>query len=49
MIKAQAPGTYIRQFQKENEQLERTLATHLIGKPEAFGILDNVPPSLQAI
>jgi len=41
VIRAQAPGTYIRQFQKENEQLERTLATHLIGKPDAFGILDN--------
>jgi hypothetical protein len=41
VIKAQAPGTYIRQFQKENEQLERTLATHLIGKPDSFGILGN--------
>jgi len=40
-IKAQPPGTYIRRFQRENEHLDRTLATHLIGKPEAFGILAN--------
>lgn len=41
VIRAQAPGTYIRAFQRENEHLDRTLATHLIGKPESFGILDN--------
>lgn len=41
VIMAQAPGTYIRKFAKENEHLERTLATHLIGKPEQFGIWDN--------
>lgn len=41
VIKAQAPAVYIRQFQRENEQLQRALATHLIGKLEAFGILDN--------
>jgi len=38
---AQAPATYIRKFDKENENLERTLATHLIGKPEQFGIWEN--------
>ena len=41
VIKAQAPGAYIRQFRRENEQLDRTLAGHLIGKPESFGILDD--------
>lgn len=40
-ISAKAPGTYIREFQSENDQLERALASHLIGKPESFGILDN--------
>ncbi len=41
VIMAQAPATYIKKFAKENDHLERTLATHLIGKPEQFGILDN--------
>ena len=41
VIKAQAPGKYIRQFQRENEHLERALASHLIGKPDSFGILDD--------
>ena len=41
VIKAQTPGVSIRQFQRENEQLKRTLATHLIGNPETFGILEN--------
>jgi len=41
IIKAQAPMAYIRQFRKENQLLERTLATHLIGKPESWGITSN--------
>lgn len=41
VIQAQAPGTYIKKCIEENEQLNRTLATHLIGKPETWGILDN--------
>lgn len=41
VIMAQTPSTYIKKFAKENEHLERTLATHLIGKPETFGITDN--------
>ncbi len=41
VILAQAPATYIKKFAKENPQLERTLATHMIGKPEQFGILGN--------
>lgn len=41
VIRAQKPSTYIRKFSKENDQLNRTLATHLIGKPESFGILDD--------
>jgi len=40
-IKAKAPGIYIREFQRENESLNRTLASHLIGKPEVWGVLDN--------
>ena len=41
VIRAQSPAAYIKAFQQENEHLDRTLATHLIGKPDAFGILDN--------
>ena len=41
VIKAQSPAAYIKAFQIENEHLDRTLAGHLIGKPESFGILDN--------
>lgn len=41
VIMAQAPATYIKRFATENEQLHKTLATHLIGKPEIFGIMDN--------
>lgn len=41
VIKAQPPATYIKKFAKENEHLERALATHLIGKPEQFGIWEN--------
>ena len=41
VIGAQAPSVYIKKFFRENDQLERTLATHLIGKPEQFGIFDN--------
>jgi hypothetical protein len=41
VIMAQTPSVYIKKFYKENEHLDRTLATHLIGKPEQFGILAN--------
>lgn len=41
VIQAQAPATYIEKCSNENEQLDRTLATHLIGKPDSCGILDN--------
>jgi hypothetical protein len=41
VIGAQAPSVYIKKFFRENDQIERTLATHLIGKPEQFGIFDN--------
>lgn len=41
VIRAQAPGAYIRQFRRDNEQLDRTLASHFIGTPESCGILDN--------
>jgi hypothetical protein len=41
VIKAQKPSVYIKKFAKDNDQLEKTLATHLIGKPEAFGILED--------
>jgi hypothetical protein len=41
VIMAQTPATYIKKFARENEHLERTLATHLIGKPDQFGILEN--------
>ncbi len=40
-IRAKSPGTYIREFRTQNEQLDRALATHLIGKPESFGIMDD--------
>jgi len=41
VIGTQAPSVYIKKFSRENDQLERTLATHLIGKPEQFGIWEN--------
>ena len=41
VIQAQAPASYIKSCNRENEQLVRTLASHLIGKPETWGILDN--------
>lgn len=41
VIGTQAPATYIKKFAKENEHLERTLATHLIGKPDQTGIMAN--------
>jgi len=41
VIGAQAPAVYIRKIQRENPSLERTLATHYIGKPESVGILNN--------
>ncbi len=41
VIMAQAPATYIKKFAQDNDQLNKTLSTHLIGKPETFGILDN--------
>jgi hypothetical protein len=41
VILAQAPATYIKKFAKENDHLNKTLATHLIGKPEICGILEN--------
>ena len=41
VIQAQPPGTYVKSCYHENEQLDRTLASHLIGKPETWGILEN--------
>lgn len=41
VIKAQKPSVYIKKFTKDNDQLNKTLATHLIGTPEAFGILED--------
>lgn len=40
VMRAKAPATYIREF-RENDQLERTLRTHLIGNPETWGISSN--------
>jgi hypothetical protein len=40
VIRAKAPASYIKEF-RDNEQLDRTLRTHLIGKPEAWGITNN--------
>jgi hypothetical protein len=41
IIRAKAPATYIRDFAKENESLQRTLSTHLIGRPDTWGIETN--------
>lgn len=38
VIKAKPPSTYIAQFEKDNADLGKTLATHFIGNPESFGI-----------
>lgn len=40
VIRAKAPASYIKEF-RENEHLERTLRTHLIGAPDAWGITAN--------
>lgn len=39
-IKAHPPSKYIQRFY-ENESLDRTLATHLIGRPASWGILND--------
>ena len=38
VIKALAPSVYVTRFARENKGLQRTLATHLIGRPDTWGI-----------
>ncbi len=40
-IRDRAPSDYIRGYQKNNSELEKTLATHLIGNPQEWGIFDD--------
>jgi hypothetical protein len=40
-IRDKAPSQYIAKFEKENENMDATLRSHLIGNREAFGINDN--------
>jgi len=40
-IKAKAPSVYMKTFQKENDDIGRTMKTHLIGNLKNFGILEN--------
>jgi hypothetical protein len=40
-IRDKAPSVYIKEFIKINPNIEKTLATHLIGKPEECGILED--------
>jgi len=37
-IKAKAPSRYIKEFAKDNSDIQKALRTHLIGDPEEFGI-----------
>lgn len=37
-IKDRAPSAYIKDFEKENPDLKKALATHLIGDPSVWGI-----------
>jgi len=40
-IKAKAPAIYMRTFERENEHLATTMATHLIDDVDAFGVWEN--------
>jgi hypothetical protein len=40
-IRASAPSTYMRKFEKGNPEIVKTMKTHLIGDLERFGIRDN--------
>ncbi len=40
-IRDKAPSVYIQEFIKINPNIEKTLATHLIGEPEECGILED--------
>ena len=38
VIRARAPSKYVKQFEKENPELQEALKTHYIGAPERMGI-----------
>jgi hypothetical protein len=40
-IKAKAPSHYMEQFRQENDDIEKTMKTHLIGNFDKFGINDD--------
>ncbi|WP_222597122.1 hypothetical protein [Chitinophaga pinensis] len=40
-ISTKPPSKYVRQFKKENKFLEETLASHLIGDLDKFGIMND--------
>lgn len=40
-IKAKAPSDYMRKFEKENDDIKKTMRTHLIGDFDKFGIPDD--------
>ena len=40
-IRAKAPSIYMKQFIRENEEIEKTMRTHLIGNLSAYGVLDD--------
>jgi hypothetical protein len=40
-IRASAPSSYMRKFEKGNPDIKKTMRTHLIGDFERFGIWDN--------
>lgn len=41
MIRDKAPSKYIGGFMKKNPDLKKTLKTHLIGDPNAWGVMSN--------
>ena len=41
MIRDKAPSKYIGGFMKINPDLKKTLKTHLIGDPNAWGVMSN--------
>ena len=36
-----APSEYIKEFSASNQDIKKTLKSHLIGDPKEFGIVDN--------
>ena len=40
-IGAKAPSVYMRKFSEENQEIDKTMRTHLIGSLKKFGVWDD--------